>query len=107
MPDIPRIRWPFGRAPNGKLAVVEQDSPEHVASCEWAIIRCPVGFRQERPDFGWRWPTFADFPIDLSGLEEALKRFEPRSTASVSQRLDDLDPSIVHLTVLSEVPSSG
>lgn len=107
MPDIPHITWPFQRAPNGKVRVTEQDSPQHVASCEWAIIRCPLGFRQERPDFGWPFPTFADFPLDLTGLQQALKRFEPRSTAKVTQSLDPDDPSVVHIEVESEVTNSG
>jgi phage baseplate assembly protein W len=67
---------------NGRVKEVEQDSDEHVMSCLEVILRCPIGFRDELPDFGWAWPEFRSIPIDLSELEASLRRWEPRATLS-------------------------
>jgi hypothetical protein len=79
MADIPHFRHPFTRSPSGRVAVVEQDTPEHVQSCQNVIVRCPTGFREERPEFGWPFPEFRTAPLDLTELAVALRRFEPRA----------------------------
>jgi hypothetical protein len=69
---------PLSRDPiTGSLAVVEQGSPEHVASQEVAVAMCPIGFRPERPDFGWQMPYMRRTPVDPIPLVEALDRLVP------------------------------
>jgi phage baseplate assembly protein W len=86
--DIPHISFPFQRGADGHLEVVEQDTPEHVLSCENMIVRCPRGWRTDRPEFGWPFPQFRNAPINLDALRDALARFEPRGRADVSEYLD-------------------
>ncbi len=99
--ERPHIQFPFQRGANGKVNCVEQGEPEHVMSCEMVIVHCPLGYRDDRPDFGWPWPELQNMPLDLSGLEQALERFEPRGDANVTQYAD-LAASVVsaHVDVL-------
>lgn len=99
MADIPHFAFPFERGANGKVNVVEQDSADHVMSCEQVIVRCPVGWRDERPDFGWPFPEFATMPVDLSALEEALRRFEPRGDARATEWADTAETAVQHILI--------
>jgi phage baseplate assembly protein W len=103
MADIPHFRHPFTRSPSGRIAVVEQDTPEHVQSCQNVIVRCPTGFREERPEFGWPFPEFRTAPLDLTELAVALRRFEPRAQhVTVAEWADAADAAIRHVQVTSE-----
>lgn len=74
MPDTPHFSYPFERGPNGRVRVVEQDTAAHELSRANVIVRCPLGFRDERPDFGWAWPEYRNLPLDLAPLDEAFAR---------------------------------
>jgi len=97
--DLPHFAFPFQRGRNGKVNVVEQDTEQHVMSCEALIVRYPRGFRVSRPEFGWNWPLFKTLPLDLSGLEEALATFEPRGRADASQWADAAEKAAQHISV--------
>jgi len=100
MADLPHFNEPFGRVASGaKLGVVEQDTDEHVLACEFTIVACPLGFRNERPEFGWPWPLFANAPLDLAGLEAALRQFEPRSRATASELADAASEATRRITI--------
>lgn len=100
MANRPHWGYPFARG-----SYVEQDTPDHVSSCENVIVRCPVGFREERPDFGIPWPEFATAPIDPVEITAALRRLEPRGNATGEEYADAVDASIRHLSITVEVPS--
>lgn len=97
--EIPHFAYPFGRGDNGKVAVVEQDTIEDVMACENVIVRCPIGFREERPDFGWAFPTFQTGELDLSSLTSALAQFEPRGDADVTPWEDEANAAVRNVTV--------
>lgn len=80
-PDTPHLAFPFSRSPSGVINVVEQDSVEHIMACEQVIARCPLGYRDERPEFGWPWPDLRLMPLDPTPLINALNQFEPRAAA--------------------------
>ncbi len=84
----PHFAWPFQRGANGKVQVVEQGTVEHVAACENMIVRCPVGWRLARPEFGWRFPTFKSVPLDMTPLTQALRTWEPRGDANAQEYAD-------------------
>lgn len=83
--------------------VVEQDTPEHIATCENVIVRCPLGFRDTRPEFGWPFPEFANIPIDVRELEDALRTFEPRGRARASEYADIASAAVRRISVDVEV----
>lgn len=97
--DRPHFAFPFQLGYDGKVGVVEQDSIEHVVACENVIVRCPLGFRDDRPEFGWPFPTFQTTPLDLSSLESALNRYEPRGNANAVEYADAVDEAIRHISV--------
>lgn len=99
MPEIPHFAFPFARGETGSVNVVEQDTTEHVMACESVIIRCPLGFREERPEFGWPFPTFAVAPLDMGPLRAALARFEPRGDANVEEYADAVDAATRWISV--------
>lgn len=104
MADRPHFAFPFERDPStGKVRVVEQDSEEHIMSCEHVIVRCPLGWRDEKPEFGWPWPEFATIPLDLASLEAALRQWEPRSMATAEDYADVANEAIRNVTVNVEV----
>jgi hypothetical protein len=93
-PDRPHFRFPFRRG-----SVVEQDTVDHVMSCEMVIVSYPVGLRQDRPEFGWPWPELETPPLDLGPLTQALKQFEPRGTATATQYADLIEAAMQHISV--------
>lgn len=103
MADIPHFAYPFQRGANGKVNVVEQDTPEHVMTCEHMIVRCPLGWREDRPEFGWPFPEFHPAPVNTEALEEALRRFEPRGTARGTEYQDAAEAAVRHIRVNVEV----
>jgi phage baseplate assembly protein W len=105
MPDRPHFAFPFTRGVTGKVNVNEQDTIEHVMACEHVIVRCPLGFRDDRPEFGWPFPVFQNAPLDLTALTEALNRFEPRGTATGHEYADEADQATRNITI--QVESNG
>lgn len=99
MADTPHFAYPFQRGANGHIAVVEQDTDEHVMACENVIVRCPLGFRDERPEFGWPWPEFRTAPVDVGALEEALRRFEPRGRATGHEYADAVNAAVRNIDI--------
>jgi phage baseplate assembly protein W len=102
MPDLPiapHFSYPFQRDAAGRVEVVEQDTDEHVMACENVIVRCPAGFRDERPEFGIPFPEFRTAPLDVGGIEDALRRFEPRSRATGHEYADTADAAIRNIDI--------
>ena len=79
LPNAPHFAFPFGRNQDGTLNMCEQDSAKHILSCATLIARTPIGYRDDRPEFGWAWPDMTDMPIDPAPLINALNAFEPRA----------------------------
>jgi phage baseplate assembly protein W len=94
MTDIPHWTFPFARG-----SYVEQDTTDHVMSCENVIVRCPLGFRDDRPDFGIPFPEFATVPVDPAAVTAALRRLEPRGEARGEEYADTADATIRHLSI--------
>jgi len=105
-PTLPHFAFPFRRS-NGRVAVVEQRSPEHITGQEFAVVVTPMGFRDERPDFGWEWPEFVNVPVDLSGLRDAFQRLVPDSDADITEWADEADAAIRHIDVVQVLSGEG
>jgi phage baseplate assembly protein W len=102
MADLPHIAFPFERdARTGKVRVVEQDTPEHVNSCCQTIIRCPTGFREDRPDFGIPYPEFRTAPFDVTAIRDQIRDLEPRAArVTIVQWQDASDgPAVYRLSI--------
>ena len=97
MVETPHFAYPFELG-STNVNVVEQDTAEHVMACENVIVRCPIGFREDRPEFGWPFPEFRQ-SLNLDELEAALRRFEPRGTATATEYVNLADAATREVTV--------
>jgi phage baseplate assembly protein W len=107
-PENPHFAFPFVRqstAHGGKVAVVEQDEQDHVMSCVNVIVRCPVGFRLERPDFGVAQLDYRTVVIPHGVMQMALTELEPRVqiTTDVERDWSNLGDAIVTIEVETEM----
>ena len=104
--DRPHFAFPFQRDGVYGILTVEQGTTEHVDACCQMIIRCPLGFREDRPDFGWPWPEFNTTPIELGPLQEALSRLEPRAVPDVTQYQDAAEAAVQHIAITGRATAS-
>lgn len=104
MADIPHFDYPFRVGPKSKVCVVEQDTEAHVLTNDNMVIRCPIGFRLERPEYGWPFPEFHPVPLDMAPLEEALRRFgHPNGTADATEYANEADAAVREIQVEVQV----
>jgi phage baseplate assembly protein W len=83
--------------------VVEQDSIEEIAVCVLAILLCPLGFRDELPEFGLEDLAFSTPEVDLEQIRQAVETWEPRGELLLSQRRDLLDELLTRVQLAVEV----
>jgi phage baseplate assembly protein W len=96
----PHLKVPFKWGANGHAEVVEQNSPEDVIQCVYAILNTPRGFRLEIPDFGVRKGVLEENGPNLTQLEAALLEWEPRASYSLTdQQLEDILSRYVNVVV--------
>ena len=100
--DTPHFGFPFERGVDGHPNHVEQDTAAHVMACENVILRCPTGFRVDRPAFGVPYAEY-DLEPDPDSLAQALRRFEPRSEVHTSTARDFTRRAQATITVEVEV----
>ncbi|HEY1437374.1 MAG TPA: LamG-like jellyroll fold domain-containing protein [Casimicrobiaceae bacterium] len=92
---------------SSQVGVIEQDTVEHIMSCEMVITVCPLGARDDRPEFGWAWPDLSTPPLDTAALQTALENFEPRADVEVTQYADLIDAATQFIKVQVEIESDG
>lgn len=108
-PARPHFSFPFTLTPTGSKTV-EQGSTEHVEAQAAVVAYCPLGYRPERPDFGWPWPDVQLMPIDPQPLVDALNRYIDTANAVV-----DVDPDALanealytqNINIDIQVPTGG
>lgn len=90
----PHFAYPFrfSRDVTGTHVVVhEQDSVDEVFDCVQVIVRYPVGFRKDLPEFGITDQVFQEGGLDLGLLQAEIYTWEPRSDAEIDQRIAESD----------------
>lgn len=83
----PQFVAPFQLDSTGQPVVVEQNSPEDVASCVYNIAVCPQGSKLGDPAFGVPSLLFATQPLNASGILAAIQRLEPRATYEIATQV--------------------
>jgi hypothetical protein len=97
----PHFDLPFrftGGTPGG-VPVQEQGTFEDVANCVEMIVRTPLGFRDDAPDFGFPELELLEQPILTKDVLELVQAQEPRAAVFISEMPDKLDVLIDRLTV--------
>ena len=103
MTTLPHFQAPFSLGSNGKPIVVQQDSPEDIASCVSNIVVCPQGAKLDDPTFGVQVPLFGTFPTNFGPVLSAVQNLEPRaSVTALSQALDQSTPGQVDAQLLMQ-----
>lgn len=98
-PDNPHFQVPVTLV-DGQVRMVEQDSDEEITQCVLAVLRTPVEFRDDLPEFGTPDQLFKMAGVNPALVKAAIETWEPRATAEVQEQLADL---IDHVTIsLSE-----
>ena len=109
-PLNPHFSFPFTLTDTG-AETVEQGSTEHIMAQAQVIAYCPLGYRQERPEFGWPWPDLQVMPIDADALVQALNRYLESPVTAVAE----IDPEalanaalgIQNMTIDIQIPTGG
>lgn len=94
MTDPPHFAAPFSFNGAGVANVVEQDSVEEVAACVYNVVVCIEGQRIDEPDFGIPDPMFANAPVDITAIEDAIAQWEPRADLSLSEHGDAINAAL-------------
>jgi hypothetical protein len=97
LPDLPHLDLPF-RFVNGELACVDQDSVDDYENQVMAVVLCPVGFRDELPEFGIPEPEFGRIPLDTTGIQAAIDEWVPNSHVDITQQHDAIQEAVSRLT---------
>lgn len=109
--ETPHFDLPFRFNSAGTAAVVvEQDSDKEIKNCVEAIVRYPVDYRDDLPEFGIDQQVFTSDPdgIDLDKIKVAVTEWEPRAETEITQRgLDATDIAIREVIVNLGVTNSG
>lgn len=93
------ISHPFRRGSDGKVVCDAQDSTEHVMTQVGVVVSYPVGYRDEKPEFGIPWPLGENVPIDGDPIQAAVEQQVPNcdvawqeyTAGAVSDRILELD----------------
>lgn len=89
---------PF-RFEGGQLATVPQDTVEDVQNKVETLIRCPLGFRDELPGFGWPQQTFDPAPLDTTRAQALVDEWVPDARATLSEHGTSLDEAVRFIEV--------
>lgn len=96
---IPHLQYPFQFGADMHANVLEQDFLDEVANCCVVVLKCPVGFRIELPEFGADDQAFR-VAADPDAIVAALQQWEPRADAEViSQVLLGPDPTEMDIDI--------
>ena len=90
MTVVPHFAIPF-RFSTPHAQEVEQDTQDEIAQCCEAVLRYPLDYRPELPEFGCPETAFQMEPLDLTTMQTQLDRWEPRAQSLVDEQDFDLD----------------
>lgn len=90
-PGVPHFDYPFRFNADGHAAANEQDSEDDILACAIAILKTPLGFRDDLPDFGIAETLFTEGPIDVEEIRAALEMWEERAIFTVMEDPVTLD----------------
>ena len=96
MTDLPHFSLPF-RFTSPYAAVTEQDSIDEIGDCVLAILSCPIGFREELPQFGIEDLTFTEQPLDTEDLAAVIDTWEPRASVLFDQHPGTWDEMVARV----------
>lgn len=82
------------------MEVDEQDSSDEVRGCVYNVLVTPVGHRDEAPAFGIPDMAHRSVLADLSPVERAVERCEPRVDTVLEDDPDYIEETLRRIRVL-------
>jgi phage baseplate assembly protein W len=105
--DTPQIDLPFRLDPTGREVVcVEQDELQDIANSVETLLRTPLGFLEEQPDYGVADGTF-DEGYDAAEIMTAITQWEERADVMIESNPDLEDVLITRIAVNIGTRSHG
>jgi len=98
----PHFTWPFERR-GGHVAVAEQGSQAHINTQIYSVVATPLGYRAERPEFGWPFPEFAMVPLELATLQAAIANFVPDADVHIEEWADAASQAVRHIRIEEKI----
>lgn len=95
----PHFDIPFRLTSGGSAALVEQNTFEDITNCVEVIVRTPLGFRDDAPEFGFPDLALLQQPIVTKDLIELIEAQEPRASILMTEHPDYLDNLIDRVTI--------
>lgn len=106
--ELVHLGFPIRRGSDGKLVTVEQGSQDHVMAQVNTVVRYPVGYRLEYPNFGIPWPAFTNAPVSADRIAAAVQSQVPdASSVNYSEYANAVDASIRNVELHVETPNQG
>lgn len=110
MPELetPQFDLPFRLNSTGTDALmVEQDSAEDVADSVETLLRTPLGWFEENPDYGVIDGTFDEGRVDVNEIQTAISQWEPRADVKMEATIDGDDFLSERIAAYVAVRSNG
>lgn len=84
--SVPAVTAPHFDLPFKFGAVVEQGMGKDLQNCVYAVCLCPLGWREEVPEFGIPDLTFENLPAMKSVIKTSIQSQEPRADIFFTER---------------------
>lgn len=82
-----------------EAVTTEQDDDREITDCIETILRYPVGFRQDKPEFGTPDQLFRTGGASTEEIRSAIREWEPRVDAVVSDDPGVLENMMSQITI--------
>jgi hypothetical protein len=102
MSEPVHLTSPFTFNNRGIASVQIQDSPEEHRTRAYNVVVCPIGFRDDLPEYGIPELLFSRVPLDVESLKTAIERWAEIEKVSASEAEEIFQSADRKVTV--EVP---
>lgn len=93
--NTPQLAYPFEITASGAVREVEQDSLDEIAMSIEIILRYPLGYRDELPEFGIPDLGFRESTEDIAAmLADYVTRWETRAPVFIEEQPQQWDQMV-------------
>lgn len=104
--DAPQFDLPFRLGSDGQPVETPQDELQDVTNCVQVLIRTPLGFFPEQPDYGTVEGTFEE-EVNLDDLQAAISQWEERADDMIEEDPDMLDYFVRNVNIKTSARSDA